>query len=458
MPQSNILLITSSQHRFDAFGSLGWGASPATPYLDQLIANGIRFTNCTTTSPAGMPARVSLATGLYPHNTGVWTDSQYEIPLTMNTWMRNIHSAGYRTSFFGLAEWYPHQGDLREQEDMLHSYGFDDVNETANPRSLSRCDCNLTGVWEAEALLDMFRDDMLERLSEDPNVIRKSPIGLEHFYDRYIGQCAKGYLEHFDLDQPWFCWISFPGPHDPWDTPDPYASIHPPSAFPEPIAPVPQVDRSPQGLHDALQPIDFAPREIERLRADYMGNITLIDDQIGEILDTVEARGELDRTVIVYTSDCGKMVGDHGLLYKGCFFESALRVPLVVCPPCSLSVPGGTCNHSMVEWMDIGPTLAEWAGAPVDYPQFAKSLAGVIASPDRPHRSEGIVEYAGEYAVRDNDWKAVINQSGQVYRLFNLVDDPTEQHDLSADERYDDVCDRIRIRLFERIAQSQWMR
>ena len=106
----------------------------------------------------------------------------------------------------------------------------------------------------------------------------------------------------------------------------------------------------------------FDSGEIGRLRANYAGNVTLIDDQIGEILDTIEARGELENTIIVHTSDHGEMNGDYGLIYKSNFLNGAVRVPLLVRTPEALGLqtpPTGTICESPVEWIDIGPTLVE---------------------------------------------------------------------------------------------------
>ena len=102
----------------------------------------------------------------------------------------------------------------------------------------------------------------------------------------------------------------------------------------------------------------FEPGEIGRLRANYAGNVTLIDDQIGEILDAIEARGELENTIIVHTSDHGEMNGDYGLIYKSNFLNGAVRIPLLVRTPDTLRLqtpPTGTICESPVEWIDIGP-------------------------------------------------------------------------------------------------------
>ena len=109
----------TDQHRWDALGSIGnW---IKTPNLDRLAAEGTLFTNCITTSPVCVPARVTLATGQYPHNNGVWNHMNYRLPTGTDTWMSAIRSAGYRTSVFGKTHFSPHgTSDLRENDALLN--------------------------------------------------------------------------------------------------------------------------------------------------------------------------------------------------------------------------------------------------------------------------------------------------------------------------------------------------
>ena len=189
--------------------------------------------------------------------------------------------------------------------------------------------------WEEKGLWEKYKADFAERFRNKRYVVRPSPLGLEYYYDVYVGQQAKNYLETYDRSEPWFCWVSFVGPHAPWDTPEPYASKYDPDSMPDPV-PFPGDDRKrPRGTLDDLldnRPI-FEPGEEKRLRADYAGNVTLIDDQIGEIFAAVEARGEMDNTVIMLCSDHGEMNGDCGILGKSNFRNGTVRVPMVVRTP-----------------------------------------------------------------------------------------------------------------------------
>ena len=138
MSRPNILFITTDQQRRDSLPCYGLDFMQ-TPALDRIAAEGMRFTNCVSNSPVCIPTRLSLATGLYPHNTGVWNNLHHQMSPGQPTWMQAVREAGYRTSLFGKTHLHPHQGDLREKEELMHAYGLDDVDEIGGPRASARC-------------------------------------------------------------------------------------------------------------------------------------------------------------------------------------------------------------------------------------------------------------------------------------------------------------------------------
>ncbi|MBT5829721.1 MAG: sulfatase-like hydrolase/transferase, partial [Candidatus Latescibacteria bacterium] len=448
MEKPNLLLIMTDQQRWDAMGcSGGW---VDTPNMDRIAADGVRFSNCVTNSPVCIPARLSLATGLYPHNTGVWQNMGHTLSPNANTWMQAVRNAGYRTSLFGKTHLHPHGGDLRDREHLMHAYGLDDVNEIGGPRASARCMSHMTERWQQKGKWTGYQEDFDERFSNKPYVVRPSTLDLEDYADVYVGQQAKTYLQNYERDQPWFCWVSFGGPHEPWDTPEPYASRYNPDDMPDPVL-APKEDRErPRGLLDKRLEkgqIDFEPGEEKRLRADYAGNITLIDDQIGEILGVLEVRGELDNTVIVLVSDHGEMNGDYGFIYKEHLLNGSVRVPLLVRTPNTIGSEGaGTVCDSPVEWMDVGPTLVELAGGALNYQQFGKSVCPTLGNLEVEHRTEAISEYGGEVMLLNREWKAVLNREGEVYLLFNVEDDPEEVHNLAGLADFSEIEHSIRLR------------
>lgn len=458
MKSPNILFLMTDQQRWDAMGCSGdW---VETPNLDRIASKGVRFTNCVTTSPVCIPTRLSLATGLYPHNTGVWDNMNHQMPPERPTWMQAVQDAGYRTSLFGKTHLHPHSGDLREREGLMNAYGLDDVNEIGGPRASAKVLSHMTVEWETKGLWDTYRADYRERFSTKPYLVRPSTLGLENYADIYVGQQAKQYLQNYNREEPWCCWVSFGGPHEPWDTPEPYASMYDPEEMPPAIPRQPTGDR-PHGhldrLMERLNPT-FEPGEIGRLRANYAGNVTLIDAQIGEILDAIERRGELENTVIVHTSDHGEMNGDHGLIYKSNFLNGAVRIPLLVRTPKASGLetpPTGTICESPVEWIDIGPTLVELAGGELAHRQFGKSLCRVLADTEATHRDFAISEIQGEIMLLNREWKAAVNADGEVYLLFDVQNDPDETHNLAGKPEVADVETALRLQILERLVQTQ---
>ena len=149
----------------------------------------------------------------------------------------------------------------------------------------------------------------------------------------------------------------------------------------------------------------------------------------------------MDNTVIGFTSDHGEMNGDWGLIYKMNFLDGALRVPLIVRTPETAANGGGKVVDAPAENCDLGPTLLELAGGSIDYPQFAKSLVPAMEPSTeglapRTHREAAISEYRGEFMVTDGKWKAAVNKDGQVYLLFDLVNDPRETRNLAGLSEY----------------------
>ena len=448
----------TDQQRWDAMGcSGGW---VETPNLDKIASEGVRFTNCVTTSPVCIPTRLSLATGLYPHNTGVWNNMRHTMSAETPTWMQAVRDAGYRTSLFGKTHLHPHNGDLREREDLMHAYGLDDVNEIGGPRASANVLSHMTAMWEEKGLWKAYRADYRERFSTKPYLVRPSVLGLENYADVYVGQQAKHYLQNYNRPEPWCCWVSFGGPHEPWDTPEPYASMYDPNDMPPPI-PRPAAgehERHRGNLDNMMERMNpkFEAGEVGRLRADYAGNVTLIDAQIGEILDAIQERGELENTVIVHCSDHGEMNGDYGLIYKSNFLNGAVRIPLLVrTPETAKNAHAASVSETSVEWIDIGPTLVELAGGELTHRQYGKSLCPVLDDTEATHREFAISEISREIMLLNREWKIALNTKGKPYLLFNVQNDPDETNNLAGLPEMKELETQLRLQILEYLFQTQ---
>ena len=457
----NILLIMTDQQRWDAMSCSGnW---VRTPNMDRIASEGVQFTNCVTNSPVCIAARVSLATGLYPHNTGIWKNETYLMPPDTPTWMQAVRDTGYRTSVFGKTHLHPHSNgsDLRKREYLLHAYGLDDVDEIPGPRASRRVLSHMTALWQQKGVWAAYRADVEERLNNKPYVVRPTILGLENDADVYVGQQAKKYLTNYNRVEPWFCWVSFGGPHEPWDAPEPYASMYDPRSMPNPAPRPPAAGNRPRGdLDTRMNTNRFNPKfvdgEVAKLRADYAGNITMIDDQIGEILETIQARGELDKTVIVLCSDHGEMNGDYGMIYKKNFLNGSVRIPFLVRIPDTLN--NGVINRicdSPVEWIDIGPTLVELVGGKMKHHQFGKSLCPVLDGREEDHREFAISQFAGETMLLNREWKIVLNTRNEPYLFFDVHNDPSETNNIAAVPKMKALETELHSQILEHRSQTQ---
>jgi len=434
MARPNILFIMTDQFRFDAMGCInGW---TKTPNLDRLAAAGMLFTNAISNSLECVPARFSLATGLYPHQSGVWENRPLTLSAEFPNWMQAVEAASYRTSLFGKVHLHRHRRDLREDLPLMHELGLQVVNETTGPPGNARVLGEMTALWEERGYWDAYKDYMERHGGEAHYEPEPSPLPLELYYDVYVPQQAIKYLRALDAGDPWFCWVSFGGPHPPYDTPEPYASMYAPNDIPPPLPRMTNADDArglvKESLHSKRLSPDLNNRQVAKLRADYAGAITLIDEQIGELLATVKARGELDDTLVIFTSDHGEMNGDHGAFGKSTSLDGALRIPLIVVPPKAEKTASGERSGALVELMDVGATIVDYAGAKLPRKSEARSLKSVLEGV-RTFREFSVSEFENQHVMVTARWKAEFNKRMKAILLIDRKNDPGETVDLSRD-------------------------
>lgn len=436
----NLLFLMTDQFAYHALGCLG--SCARTPNLDRIASGAAQFSRCYTNSPLCMPARASLATGLYPEELNTIDNYSPGLAYGTKTWMQRFQAVGYETSVFGKVHLHPFSPDLREKVAQTQSYGYEIVDELPGPRTYGTKRSSYYDHLRKRGLLACYQEDMKRRY-ETGHVYDSTPTPLPtaDYADCYIADRALEYLSQVPDSRPWFCTVSFGGPHDPWDTPaeysDQYRHVIPPAPLPPPVSLNP--DR-PRGVYDEIlsgrydpsltEDIkNMTPEDVAALRRSYYGHVTLIDEQIGRILACLERRGMLEDTIVVFTSDHGEENGDYGLLFKQTFFESSVRVPLL------LSLPGGQrCRiNQPVELMDLGPTLCRLLGleGPIGH---ARSLLPLLRG---EHREKQLVvsQIFGETMLLKDGMKAVFNQNDELYLLFDLEHDPKEGRNLAAAEQ-----------------------
>lgn len=454
MSKPNILFIMADQFRADALHCNG-GAGE-TPNLDALAAEGVLFTRCCTAAPLCVPARISLFTGKYPHTTTAWDNAAYVLDPAADLWSKEIRRQGYDTAVVGKLHLHADRGDMIAQAPLVNGYGFDFVNEISGPHAQCKTRTHMGEEWKRLGYFDAYCADMAAR-GKVPHA-KPSPLPLEEYYDTYVGRHGKEWLENCKGGKPWFCHVSFGGPHEPWDAPEPYAGMYDPAAMPAPLPDVREhAAERPRGEYDRLYAkpdLHCSPGQARAIRANYAGSVTLIDRWIGEIIHTIKARGEWENTMVLFTSDHGELNGDHGFVNKRNFFRGAVNIPLIIRTP-ETARRGGRVSDALVNLLDVGPTLAEYAGGTLDYTQFGRSLCALVRGETEQHRQQLLSEYGGECMLADREWKAVFNKDGELYLLFHLTEDPDEVENLAADPAYRETGREMEHRLFQEIARNQ---
>ena len=424
----NILFIMTDQLRYDAISERE-GLCKYTPNLDALTDCAVQFTNCVTTSPICAPARASLLSALYPHQMGIWNNNPHTFPKNAKNWVKTLKNQGYRTSVFGKTHYYPYNGsvpDMRDAEFLLHAYGYDDVNEIPGHRVSGNLLSHMTTLWQEKGYLDIVRKDLQRRYEGNHTCTDPSPLPHSLYPDVYVGEKATEYLGTYDRSEPFFCFVSFGGPHDPWDCPIEYSKRFERCKMQAPRTCF--TDNNPtrsRGVWDEKRhhpPLDMD--DIEAVRKNYAGKVSLIDEQIGFMFEVLQLRDLWDDTLIVFTSDHGEMLGDYQRLYKQNFLEPSVHIPLLIKQPFQNTAV--QCN-ALVELLDIGPTMVDYAKTTLDFQMEGISLKGLCNQSQERIREVQFSEYNQEIMVFDGRWKLVVNKEREPYLLFDLETDPDEQ-------------------------------
>ncbi|HEX4126644.1 MAG TPA: sulfatase-like hydrolase/transferase [Acidimicrobiales bacterium] len=449
----NIVLVMSDQHRADMMGCAG-DVSALTPSLDALAAQGVRYSRVSCQGPLCMPARASFMTERYVRDHGVYTNSS-EIPADSPTYAWALREAGYHTALLGKAHLYldeqltvPHMDDMAGR---LEALGFAEVFETGD-KFVGNIPTRYTDYLASRGLLDAYKKHIADRSyqgeNEDGQNATKcvpmwdstpTPIPLDSYVDAWHGQQAVKWIEHYDRQEPFFLFVGFPGPHDPWDAPAEAVR-----RYRDVDITMPSSTRRPNmegtgrygGLLGAFMWLSdsetMTDDAIRGMRTSYAADISVIDQAVGDIVGALERKGVLDDTWVIYTSDHGEMGGNHGMMSKCVLYEPAVRVPLIVRPPggCETQVVG-----ALVEHVDVPATMREIAGAPNVAGSEGRSLLASVHDPTvAPARSLTVSENWGFAAFETERYKLVVDEDAlEPCQLFDLFEDAAEDHNLLPD-------------------------
>lgn len=447
----NVLLIMTDQQRFDSLAAYGFRGGH-TPNLDRLAADGAVFERCYATSPICTPSRASLMTGHHLPGHGVF--GIYDVlPDDQVLFPERLRGLGYQTALVGKL----HVSSLHEEAVRRHPHdGFDTYDWCVEGCAAMDSPHQAYARWLREVAPD-FR----ERLARDGRNLTHHPSGLH--MASWAARRTIELLEDRDRRQPFFIMTSLFDPHDPYDGyPAEIARRVDPDAMPDRVASSTSADSVPVAIARERRDnylgsaSSMQPTELRALRRDYHACIAFVDEQVGRILERLDALGLRDDTVVAFCSDHGDMLGDHGLLGKGAFFyDPSVRVPLLLRWPGH--IPSGRRVPGPVQLNDLASTILEAAGVAEPQrrawmPDSASLLPAALGAEDRP-RAAAVCAYRNSGVSSRGPWDPPIHASmvcdgttklnlyhdasgphGRTgFQLFDLERDPLEQRDLAAE-------------------------
>jgi len=447
----NILFIMADQYRHDYLGSAG-ATFLRTPNLDRLAARGVRFAQCATNSPVCAPARIGLAAGVQPSRLGSVGNDSY-LPASVTTYYQRLRDHGYRVGCVGkldLAKPDAYNGRYGDRP-CVYGWGFTHPEECEGKMHAGRGDPPLgpyTHYLKDRGLLKAFTADYDVRRRDWVRRCHDSVLPADAFEDAYIGRRAAEWIDNIPDDFPWHYFVSFVGPHNPFDPPTEYADRYRDAEMPEPIPAA--AEGKPKWL--ARRTYDMTAEEFAVTRRQYCAAIELIDEKVGEILDALERRGQLDDTYILFSADHGEMLGDHGLYTKSVAYEASLRVPLIVAGP---GIEGGRVSEALIELIDVNATICELAGLAPQADIDALSFKAVLTGGAAEHRTETVSALRHLRCIRTERYKFIANHNDSD-ELYDLQADPDERHNLAAEQG--EITRRLRQRMSQRFLEGQWRR
>jgi arylsulfatase A-like enzyme len=478
----NILWLCTDQQRWDSLGCYG-NRFVHTPNLDRLAASGVCFDHCFAQNPLCQPSRGSFLTGQYPVTTRLRQNGQ-DIPGHTRILPRMLADEGYLCGLIGKLhlracdhrlqlgpEWWRHddkewfQGMERRIDD-----GYTDF------------------LWDHAPSPRRYPSSAYSRWVREQNGGQAPPMKTPHpdcaFIDHgvptelhqttWCARMAQDFIRaHNEEPYPWLLSVNIFDPHPHYNPPracldryqDLIDEIPLPNADPEEF-PEKLILKSDNKLRETYHKgyLERSPRDHQWCTAAYWAMVDQIDARVGEVLDTLEASGQLENTLVIFMSDHGEMLGDHGVYPKGPFlYDPAVRVPLILSMPGT--IPGGRRSSALVELTDIAPTLLEACGEPVHPQMQGRSLWSALCAdaPIEHFRDEVYIEYLNSQphkgedqvfltAARTKEHKIVVRHGHNDGELYDLVNDPRERHNLWSRSDWQDVKYAMLLRLMSRMA------
>ena len=435
----------TDQQRADTIGALNapW---MRTPNLDRLATEGTAFSECFVNSPVCVGARASLFTGKYPHGCQVFSNFQPWQP----TWVNLLADSGYHCVNIGKMHINPYDAPGGFHQRLI-------VENKDRPLFLEERDRAIYDEWDkALRARKLLKPSRYNRYATDPAGYKEA-LGAFSWHldedmhpDNFIGDTVCWWIGDRKNSDPLFLQIGFPGPHPPYDpTPDAlqaYSNVD----IPVPFISESEIRSQPkaqQTLRDNMIEFNFdsiawrrnvSSEDLLRLRRHYAANVSMIDYQVGRILNALDARGYLDNAIVIFTSDHADALGDHGHIQKWTMYDTVVRVPLIFW---SKNLPiKSFINSDLVQLFDVAPTILEVAGLEIPQDFEARSLWGAMSDSGNYQARDAVyselakdhIQTGSEFILmrRDKRWKIVLYLDDHEGELYDLEADPGETNNL----------------------------
>ncbi len=422
-----------------------------TPNLERLAHEGMIFDACYSTSPVCMPSRISLITGLFPHNAGhsVWGNvSNYHVPPEAAPMFRDIAQAGCTTAQIGKLHWMGGPGwhqEFKTIGDYNKALGLDFVLDVSGPPDSPADSSPYARYLDQKGLLKDVAKDLHDRYINWEFEPRASVVQPEDYHDTFVTRSAVEFVAAQPKDKPLCVVVSLHSPHPPLDAPGQYATMYDPETLTLP-ANVPEPVRREGHVidHPALR----------KILANYLGKISLADASIGRLVEAFKARGTWDNTLCLFTADHGEMMGAHEAFTKGRFYEESVRVPLVIRWPGQVKT-GRTA--ALAQMSDVYPTVVEALGGTLSPGRFARSLLPVATGRTEKVRDLAVSEIGTSpplrMMARDARFKWWAEENREY--LFDMTADPLEMHNLIDDPAHREDASHMREQMLTFLRTTQ---
>jgi len=478
MKKPNVLWICTDQQRLDTLGCYG-NPYVNTPSVNALAENGVKFNLAYSQSPVCTPSRAAFLTGRYPRTTRCRQNGQM-IPADEVLVSRIFRDNGYNCGLSGKLHLAPAEPTVCKTTERRIDDGYDVFYWSHHPSFFDNSP--YTHNWannEYQLWLQENGCTYTHSMYKDSKFVE---VGMEEKWHQTTW-CVNKAVQFIEANgifgNPWFFSVNMFDPHHPFDPPaaylERYLDIVDELPLPNYVEgelenkPIFQQREHKNGGYNQNKTIRYenmADQDHRLMKAAYWAMIDLIDKQTGRLIETLKRTGQLENTIIIYMSDHGELLGDHGMYWKGPhFYDCSVKVPLII--SWEGKIQKNIESNALVELIDIAPTLLELAGIPVYGGMQGKSLANLLYGEGNKdqHREDVMSEYLNAMAthkepaaystmLRDGQYKLVCHHGESCGELYDMAKDPDETNNLWTVKEYESIRNKMIMRLCDRIAFS----